>query len=119
MLEKALSAQGQTFIATVALILDRPEVQEVVNHTLDALANWAAPLREADPARRAAARVELLAATPQFEADCAALDALAAVNADTVRPIFIKTTAIGSLMRRKIQPVVTPLLDNIAVLRRA
>lgn len=118
MLEKALSAQGQTFIATVALILDRPEVQEVVNHTLDALANWAAPLRQTDAASLAAARAELLAAAPQFDQDCAALDALAAVNADTVRPIFIKTTAIGSLMRRKIQPVVMPLLENIAVLRR-
>jgi hypothetical protein len=45
--------------------------------------------------------------------DCAALDVLAAVDADSVRPIFLKTTAIGSLMRRKIQPVVIPLLDAI------
>jgi hypothetical protein len=43
---------------------------------------------------------------------------LAAADADSVRPIFLKTTAIGSLMRRKIQPVVTPLLDAIAALRR-
>jgi len=35
-----------------------------------------------------------------------------------VRPIFLKTTAIGSLMRRKIQPLVAPLLDASAVLRR-
>jgi hypothetical protein len=60
----------------------------------------------------------LLAAAPQFEADCAALDALAAVDADSVRPIFLKTTAIGSLMRRKIQPVVAPLLDAVGLLRR-
>jgi hypothetical protein len=118
MLEKALSGQGQTFIATVATILDRPEVQEVVNHTLNALANWCAPLRQADEAARKAARASLLEAAPQFESDCAALDALALIDADTVRPIFLKTTAIGSLMRRKIQPVVTPLLDSIAVLRR-
>ncbi|MBU2640607.1 MAG: hypothetical protein Q8K57_15515 [Thiobacillus sp.] len=118
MLDKVLSGQGQTFIATVAVILDRPEVQEVVNHTLDALANWATPLREADPVRRATARAELLAVAPQFEPDCAALDVLTAVDADSVRPIFLKTTAIGSLMRRKIQPIVTPLLDNIAILRR-
>jgi hypothetical protein len=118
MLEKALSAQGQTFLATTALILERPENQEVVNHTLNALAQWCAPLRQADEAARRSARVALLDAAPQFEADCAALDALAAVDADSVRPIFLKTTAIGSLMRRKIQPLVTPLLDAIAVLRR-
>jgi hypothetical protein len=118
MLAKTLSDQGQTFIYTTALILDRPEVQEVVNHTLNALANWCAPLRQADAATRETARAALLAAAPQFESDCAALDALAAADADTVRPIFLKTTAIGSLMRRKIQPIVTPLMDAISVLRR-
>ncbi len=119
MLTRALSDQGQTFIYTTYLILDRPEVQEVVNHTLNALANWCAPLRQADAVTREAARAALLAVAPQFESDCAALDALAAVDADTVRPIFLKTTAIGSLMRRKIQPIVSPLMEAIAVLRRA
>jgi hypothetical protein len=118
MLEKALSGQGQTFLATAALVLDRPEIQEVVNHTLDALAQWCAPLRQADEAMRNSAREALLDAAPQFKSDGAALDALAAVDADSVRPIFLKTTAIGSLMRRKIQPIVTPLLDAITVLRR-
>lgn len=118
MLDKALSAQGQTFLATMGSVLERPEIQEVVNHTLDALANWCAPLRAFDAAARAEARAALLAAAPQFETDCGALDALAAADADSVRPIFLKTTAIGSLMRRKIQPVVTPLLDAIGLLRR-
>jgi hypothetical protein len=118
MLQKALSGQGQTFLATVATILDRPEIQEVVSHTLDALAQWLAPLRDVDAATRAAARTALVENAPQFEADCAALDTLAAVDRDSVRPIFLKTTAIGSLMRRKIQPVVTPLLGASAVLRR-
>jgi hypothetical protein len=75
-------------------------------------------LRQSDEAVRSAAHTALLGAAPQFESDCAALDALAAADADSVRPIFLKTTAIGSLMRRKIQPVVTPLLDAITVLRR-
>ena len=118
MLNKALSGQGQTYLVTTAYILDRPEVQEVVNHTLDALARWCSPLRQVDEVSRSAAREALLAAAPQFAADCAALDGLAQVDADTVRPIFLKTTAIGSLMRRKIQPVITPLMDAIAALRR-
>ncbi|HMA10370.1 MAG TPA: hypothetical protein VKO83_00690, partial [Steroidobacteraceae bacterium] len=118
MLDKALSGQGQTFLATTALILERPEIQEVVNHTLNALADWCAPLRQLDEAAKRAKREALLQAAPQFTSDCAALDALAAADADSVRPIFLKTTAIGSLMRRKIQPVVTPLLDAITVLRR-
>ncbi len=67
LLEKALVAQGQTFLATVALVLDRPEIQEVVNHTLDALAQWCAPLRQADEATRNAARAALLGAAPQLK----------------------------------------------------
>jgi hypothetical protein len=118
MLEKALSGQGQTFLATTAIILDRPEIQEVVNHTLNALAQWSSPLRQADEAARDAAREAVLAVAPPLASDCAALDTLAAMDTDSVRPIFLKTTAIGSLMRRKIQPVVTPLIDAIAVLRR-
>jgi hypothetical protein len=81
------------------------------------MARWCAPLRQADAIKRSEAREALLKLAPQFESDCAALDALAGVDADTVRPIFLKTTAIGSLMRRKIQDIVTPLLDSIAMLR--
>ena len=116
MLSKALSDQGQTFLYATGVILDRPEVQEVVNHCLQALSLWCAPLRNLDETARNTA---LLAVAPALAAECAALDALAAVNEETVRPIFIKTTAIGSLMRRKIEPIVTPLLTQIAVLRKA
>ncbi len=119
MLNKALSDQGQTFLYATGVILDRPEVQEVVNHCLQALSQWCAPLRNLDAADRDTARTALLAAAPALAPECAALDALASVDEERVRPIFIKTTAIGSLMRRKIEPIVTPLLAQIAVLRKA
>src|SRR5574340_1293683 len=65
-LHKAPSGQGQTLLATTALILERPEIQEVVNHTLNALANWCAPLRQLDEATKRANREALLQAAPQF-----------------------------------------------------
>ena len=34
-------------LATAATVLERPEIQEVVGHTLNALAHWCAPLRAA------------------------------------------------------------------------
>ena len=117
MLNKALSDQGQTFLYATGVILDRPEVQEVVNHCLQALSGWCAPLRILEEAAREAACNALLAVAPGLAAECAALEGLAAVDADTVRPIFIKTTAIGSLMRRKIEPVTGPLRNHIQVLR--
>jgi hypothetical protein len=119
MLAKALSGQGQTFLTAAAVVLDHPEVQEVVNHCLQAVSLWSAPLRDADEAVPQTARAALLAFLPGYAAECDALDALASVNADSVRPIFLKTTAIGSLMRRKIEPVVKPLLAQISVLRQA
>jgi hypothetical protein len=117
MLLKALSDQGQTFLYATAIILDRPEVQEVVNHCLQAVSNWSAPLRDADTTAREIALAAVLAVAPDLAAECAALAALAVVNAETVRAVFLRTTAIGSLMRRKIEPVVTPLLVQIGVLR--
>ncbi len=42
---------------------------------------------------------------------------LARCNDNLVQPIFARSTAIGSLMRRKIEPVITPLLKDIAELR--
>jgi hypothetical protein len=118
LLARALGAQGQTFLAATAAVLERPEIQEVVNHCLNALANWCAALRETEPAQREAAAAALIAAQPQFAADVAALEVLAAADTERVRPIFLKTTAIGSLMRRKIEPVVSPVLAAIATLRR-
>ena len=119
MLLKALSDQGQAFLYATAIILDRPEVQEVVNHCLQAVSNWSAPLRDADTTAREIALATVLAVAPDLAAECAALAALAVVNAETVRAVFLRTTAIGSLMRRKIEPVVTPLLVQIGVLRKA
>ena len=117
MLNKALSDQGQTFLYATTIILDRPEVQEVVNHCLQALSMWCAPLRECDAIARKNGRAAVLAIAPTLAAECDALDALATVDAESVRPIFIKTTAIGSLMRRKIEPITAPLRAEINVLR--
>src|SRR3569832_60154 len=86
MLDKALSGQGQTFLATTATILDRPEFQEDEKHTQKAQTGWRAPLRQADEASRAAARTALLAAAPQFESGGAARGARAAGGAGAGRP---------------------------------
>lgn len=109
-LERALSAQGQTFLAAAQDILERPETQEVVTRVLNAIGRYFAgdaPWRDApacDTCQPWAARLE-------------AVTRLAACDETGVKPIFARSTAIGSLMRRKIQPVVAPLLADIRLLR--
>lgn len=112
----ALSAQGQAALAAAAEVLARPETQEVVNHLFNALG---AAFRPAGCAADAplpgleAAR----AACPQLAAEWGAVEALARVGEAQLTPIFARSSAIGSLMRRKITPLVEPLLAHIRTLR--
>ena len=110
-LARALEAQGQTFLAAAAEILERPETQEVVNRTLNALGRYFS-------AGSAAAHAEsgmnvCQALQPQLEAAAR----LARASDELVTPIFARSSAIGSLMRRKIEPVVNGVLADIGLLR--
>ncbi len=44
------------------------------------------------------------------------LHCLSGLGYGVVRPVFCKTTAIGSLMRRKLEPVLQPLDELISIL---
>jgi hypothetical protein len=101
-LARALDSQGQTFLAAAAEILERPETQEVVNRTLNAIGRYFS-----------GSAVHPAGETPLLQAAAR----LARVSADQVAAIFARTTAIGSLMRRKIEPVVNPVLADIRLLR--
>jgi hypothetical protein len=111
-LERALSAQGQTFLAATAEILERPETQEVVARSLNAIGRYFSGGQDWPEFDRPA-RDACLAFLPRMEAAVR----LAAASENQVKPIFAHSTAIGSLMRRKIEPVVSPILADIAILR--
>ena len=132
LLERVLAARGQTFIDTVVRIFDKPSNQDVINLTLDCIAAYFAAARPQGPVD--ATLDELQAEARQWVAtarQAQALAALAAVRDDqlqalrilsglsygVVRPVFRDSTAIGSLMRRKLQPVLTPLLEELSELR--
>jgi hypothetical protein len=42
---------------------------------------------------------------------------LSAVGERLVAPVFARTDAIGTVMRRKLEPITAPLLAEMAVLR--
>jgi len=111
-LERALSGQGQTFLTAVAEILERPETQEVVTRTLNAIGryfsggeNWRDDIDQA-------VRDACQSFSPRLEAAAR----LARVDEAPVKPIFARSTAIGSLMRRKIDPIVAPIMADIHLL---
>jgi hypothetical protein len=106
-LEKALSAQGQTFLAAAAEVLERPETQEVVVRTLNAIGRYFA-VGAASPLQREAA-----SADEKLRRRLDAAARLAAMSEAAVKAIFARSTAIGSLMRRKIEPVIAPLTLDI------
>jgi hypothetical protein len=110
-LQRALSAQGQSFLAAADEVLERPEAQEVVTRTLNAIGRYFSIA--ASDGDRAPACDSCQAFAPMLEA----VARLAACDEARVGEIFARSTAIGSLMRRKIQPVVAPLLADIRLLR--
>lgn len=115
LLRRAYSAAGQTFLAAAAEVLGRPETQEVVNHLFNALGSYfrpaglsaEAPLPDLEAARTAC---------PKLKAEWQALAALACCSETQLTPIFARSSAIGSLMRRKIAPLTEPLQGHIRVL---
>ena len=132
LLRRVLSAPGQAFLETVFKIFEKPGNQDVVNLTLDCVARYFSAARpggvvDATLEELQAEASDWLTATPGLLALAAlsgvgdrrlrALRVLSGLSYGVVRPVFRDSTAIGSLMRRKIQPVLVPLLAELSYLR--
>ena len=133
LLVRVLDSPGQTFFATGEQILQKLSSQEAAVALLNALSDYlagarfvTAPCQDVElilvEARRAvealpAARA-LLGVAPALRAELVALLALARMDEAVVTPVFARSSAAGSLMRRKIDPVLHAVLGQIAILRR-
>ncbi len=130
---KTLRSEGQTFLSASESILRKPANQDVVVALLNTIGNYFAPARQQThhaqdidelvretrvfcEGGQCEALTEILTAAPSTRAEAEALIMLSRVNEFLVTPIFAKTTAEGTLMRKKIEPVTTPLFDRIATL---
>jgi hypothetical protein len=116
-LREALSTRGRLFAEAALDILTRPETQEVVSRTLNAIGAYyridASSGALAEEAR------SLLAETPDLAPAIEALRALAGVDETLTTPVFARSTAIGSLMRRRIEPLTAPLRAHLSALLAA
>lgn len=132
LLRRVLGAGGQSFLATAARVLHKPGEQDAVVALLNVLSGYFRPVRHTEAASQDAAAIvaeaeqaaagelpaqELLAALPGLRGEVVAMYALARMDEAIVTPIFARSSASGSLMRRKIEPVIRPVLEQIAVLR--
>lgn len=122
MLLALLSPEGQAWLATLKKVLEKPANQEMVNRTLDTVSEYLASLR---PEGKVDATLESLQeeagvwAREQAEEmgdlmpQLVALRVLSGLGYGVVRPVFSRTDAMGSLMRRKLQPVMDSLIPHI------
>ena len=136
MLEKVLSAKGQAFITTVEDALKKPGNQDVVVSLLAAISKYfesivpqqfseddiAAICFEAESL--CCSNNEEINSVISVAGDAAenvkkylcAMTVLACLSVKLVNPIFSRSDAIGTVMRKKIKPVVDPVFEQLQIL---
>jgi hypothetical protein len=134
---RLLSGPGQTFFHAYEEVLRYPADQDVVLSLLESLWSYFSDLHEENSCgnedsveviiSKAATSIgvhqqpaelsELLQAVPDLHAEIQAMLVLAKIDANIATPILSQTTAHGTLMRRKLEPVSLPMLQQIAILR--
>lgn len=136
-LKRVLETSGQAFLATAELVMRKPNNQDVMVALMEAVQNFfsqvAAPGVRLQDIEAILAQTEArckgededvqlaeaLSNLPDLVPVVRAMLCLSAVGERLVAPIFARTDAIGTVMRRKLEPITKPLLDEIAVLRGA
>lgn len=126
-----LSANGQTWLKAAAEVLARPSTSLVVYALLDAISRYFHGMGYPVPDEQlealaakagAMSRGELeapqelqalLAAAPQYRQGIEAMLLLSGLTGKTADPWLLRNTAVGALMRRKIEPLAAPI--NLAV----
>lgn len=133
-LVRLLDETGQAYLQTVDTVLKKPANQEVVValfETIEAYFRAVAPHekrhREMDAVLADAARLgeccqdaerreQIEAVAAQLGEDTDLLESmlvLAQMGEPLIAPIFSRTDAIGTVMRRKIEPITTPMLEHV------
>jgi len=103
-LARCYAPSGQSFLRAAEMALEKPPAHEAVYLLLDILGGYFAAVREAE-------------AMAGYEREAAAMRALSRLSNVDAEPILTRTTAVGPLMRRHLQPLFEPLLAHIRILR--
>ena len=135
LLLRVRSSPGQTFLRTLQTVLAKPATQDLVHSTLDLMRGYFSVLRpDGDPdlplpdlledaenyvrVEHASRDVRICSkVAPALTGEIAAMRLFSGLGYGVLRPVLRDSTAIGSLMRRKLKPVTDTLLDRIGLLR--
>ena len=107
LLAREFSAMGQAWLQAFALAFDKPPAHEAVYRLFELLMARFAPVRGMAPP------VPLVSTLP---GEAAAIARLAALTDDEVTAHLRNTTAVGPLLRRKLAPVLDPILADLRTL---
>ncbi len=134
LLQCLLDRSGQTYLAAIEDLLTHPLDKFTSAHLLNVIGEYFTNAQTGSPesdiaAVTARARHDysttsgaiaaLRETVPEIEDEVVAMLALAHTGEPLATPIIAKTTASGTLLRRKLEPVLHPLLGHIQTLRRA
>ena len=137
MLAKVLSAKGQATIKTIEDALKKPGNQDVVVSLLAAVSKYFEPILPQqftrDDISSICTQAETLCCGNNDEINhiiaalngdaekvkkyLSAMTILACLSVELVNPIFARSDAIGTVMRKKIKPVTDPVLEQLHILR--
>lgn len=105
LLARCFSAGGQSYLKAATLVLEKPSSHETVYLTLDLLGEYFADGHDAP------------AELPGQPDAAAALAALSQLSHAVAVPILTRTTAIGPLMRRHLEPLFAPIMAHLKALK--
>jgi ribosomal protein L17 len=133
LLLKLHTSAGQAFLKTVENALKKPGDQHVVESLFDAIARYfsAVKLQHCTAhdimqiCSEAEARCEhcdadiaaLIAVIPELKNEIRAMLVLSSLSVLLLNPVFSRSDAIGTVMRKKIKHITDPVLDQIKTLQ--
>ena len=138
---RLLSPAGQSYLDCVGTVLKKPSNQDVVVELMHAMAAYSGSLPVNMPRKFDITDVARLS-TDQFDAVFTTADArqqlqallealpdrhryihamlfLAMLAEPVLDPVFSRTDAIGTVMRKKLKPVTEPIIEQLLILRNA
>lgn len=136
LMNRILSKQGQAFLSTIETVIKKPSNQDVVIFLFETIRDYFSEIRPnaieyqdindllTDAAKYTELKAtqtnelqELQQTIPELSSIVTATLTLSLIGESLLGPVFSRSDAIGTVMRKKIDHIVSPLIDELSLLR--